>query len=62
MKNFSYILVLASLILYTQCLSNQNQSILTEVDKENIRNSIQKNIDKGLEATRNKNIEAYMSC
>jgi hypothetical protein len=41
--------------------SCNESAVLTESEKITIRNAIKQNIDEGLEATRNKDIEIYMS-
>ncbi|MBG6129013.1 ketosteroid isomerase-like protein [Aquimarina sp. EL_43] len=60
MKNI-FVLGFLFLIISMSCDSNKKSTILTESEKATIRKIIQRNIDKGIEATRTKDIEAYMS-
>jgi hypothetical protein len=61
MRTHSATALILLLFLLSSCAKNSNESELTELEKSEIRQLIEKNIYEGLEATRNKDIETYIS-
>lgn len=58
---FKSVIFIGFLILFNNCNLNKSSSELSVTERATIESEIKKEIDKGIEATRSKNIDAYMS-
>ena len=59
-KGYLYGIIYLTLTIVS-CNSKKTSKALSEIEKSGIKQTIQNEIDEGIEATRTKNIELYMS-